>query len=126
MDSLHGMYDLPESERETDIAYQAMVPRMRAFIFPTVPQSEDEIAAFTKAILYQIEHEAKQAEALNGTVLPDGVSSFKIGDFSMSFADADSDQRLSRKTICPSAYGVLLTAGLLYRGVEGRLYHGVD
>lgn len=119
-DVLHGYYDISDSEYADDEKYQAMLPRMRAFIFPSIPRLDFEVAAFNKAILYQIEHEDKISEAMNGQVLPQGVNSFNIGDFAMSFGSGTFDQRLTRKTICPTAYGILLEAGLLYKGVEGR------
>lgn len=120
-DVLHGMYDITESEYAEDEYFQAMVPRMKAFIFPSIPRLDFETEAFNKAVLYQIEHEQKLAETLNGQAMPQGVKSFDIGNFSMSFQDGSFDQRLTKKTICPSAYGILLEAGLMYKGVEGRL-----
>ena len=120
-DVLHGMYALKESKYATDEYFQAMVPRMKAFIFPSVPRMDFEIEAFNKAVLYQIEHDINQAEILNGQNMPQGVNSFNIGNFSMSFQDGSFDQRLTKRTICPTAYGILLEAGLMYKGVEGRL-----
>ena len=76
-----------------------------------------------------------EARALPGAVkeqpdgaqaLPDGTKSFSIGNFSMSFEDGSFSSKLTRKSICPTAYGVLLEAGLLYKGVEGRLPWGID
>ena len=126
-DVLHGAYNIAESDYANDREYQAMVPRMKAFIFPSIPRADFEVEAFNKAVLYQIEHEHKQAEIISGQVIPSGVRSFNIGEFSMSFDDGAFDQRLTRKTICPTAYGILLEAGLLYRGVEGRLpCYGAD
>ena len=52
--------------------------------------------------------------------VPEGTQSFSIGDFSMTFNKDFLEGRLTRKTICPAAYGLLLRSGLLYRGVEGR------
>lgn len=120
-DVLHGMYALKESKYATDEAFQAMVPRMKAFIFPSIPVLDFEKTAFNQAVLYQIEHDNRQAEILNNQSMPQGVKSFDIGEFSMSFQDGSFDQRLTKRTICPSAYGILLEAGLMYKGVEGRL-----
>ena len=115
MPDIHGSFDPPT---EAEIA--AMTPRMKAFIFPSIPRMDYEIEAFDKAVIWQIEHDKTVAASLNGQSLPDGVKSFKIGDFSASFGDDSFDTRLTRRTICPTAYGVLLEAGLLYKGVEGR------
>lgn len=111
----HGVYYTPTEEEIAD-----MEPRIKAFIFPSIPVRDYEIEAFNKAVLYQINHEMAKAEAMKDQTLPDGVKSFTIGSFSMSFEDGSFDARLTKKTICPTAYGILLEAGLLYRGVEGR------
>ena len=97
----------------------AMEPRMKAFIFPSIPRTDAEIAAFNTAVFYQIEHEKSIQASMNE--IPQGVTSFHIGDFSMNFDGNGYDARLTRKTICPTAYGILLEAGLMYKGVEGRL-----
>lgn len=95
-----------------------MEDRMRLFIFPNVPCTDDETEAFARAVAYQIAHEKSQEEKYDN--IPDGVEAFKIGDFSMNFSDGVNDSRLTRQTICQAAYSVLLRAGLLYRGLEGR------
>lgn len=92
-----------------------MTDRMKLFIFPNEAREEDEIEAFNKAVAYQIAHEHSRAEQYSE--IPDGVESFKIGDFSMSFEDGVNGIGLTRKTICEAAYSVLLRAGLLYRGL---------
>lgn len=102
------------TEKETEL----MVDRMRLFIFPNEPKTEEETEAFNKAVTYQIEHEKSQAEKYSD--IPEGVEAFRIGDFSMNFAEGVNDSGLSKKTICQAAYSVLLRAGLLYRGLEGR------
>lgn len=53
--------------------------------------------------------------------LPEGVTSVTIGHFSASFDDSAFTGKLTRKTICDAAYSELLLAGLLYRGLEGRM-----
>lgn len=116
MPDIHGAVSAPSSQ---DIA--AMEPRIKAFIFPSIPREPFEVEAFNQAVIYQIEHEKSIAAKMNDQLLPDGVRSFAIGDFSMSFEEGVFDQRLTKKTICPTAYGILLEAGLLYKGVEGRL-----
>ena len=112
----HTATDQPtESERAL------MKPRVKAFIFPSIPRLDYEITAFNEAVDLQIMHEKTLAEKAGDIELPDGVKSFDIGEFSMSFEDGATSSRLTKKTICPSAYGVLLEAGLMYKGVEGRL-----
>lgn len=112
----HGVYCTPTEE---EIA--AMEPRIKAFIFPSIPVRDYEIEAFNKAVLYQINHEMAMAEAMKEQPIPDGVKSFQIGNFSMSFEDGSFSSRITKRTICPTAYGILLEAGLMYKGVEGRL-----
>ena len=106
---------LPEpAEMEKEIMQQ----RLLAFIFPNHPKTEREQEVFAKAVRYQIDHEKTQADSNSEVVsIPNGVESFQIGDFSMSF-DGNATDHLTRKTICPCAYGLLLREGLLYKGVE--------
>ena len=115
MADIHGAFDAPT---EAEIA--AMKPRIKAFIFPSIPRMDFEIEAFDRAVEYQIAHEKTQAAMLEGQSIPDGVQSFSIGNFSMSFGSNTFDNRLTKRTICPTAYGILLEAGLMYKGVEGR------
>lgn len=116
MPDIHGVFNAPTTE---EIAM--MEPRIKAFIFPSIPVLDFEIEAFNKAVRYQIDHEKTIAQKLNNQAIPEGVKSFSIGDFSMSFEDGSFSSRLTKRTICPTAYGVLLEAGLMYKGVEGRL-----
>lgn len=106
----------------TDEERALMRPRMKAFIFPTIPRKDYETEAFDEAMDLQIMHEKSLAAVVDDIELPDGVKSFDIGEFSMSFEDGMTSARLTKKTICPAAYGVLLEAGLMYKGVEGRLF----
>lgn len=114
MIDLHNK-EVPPADEET---LQLMRDRMYAFIFPNNPRTEQEKIAFETAVQYQYAHDATAAIAL--AEVPQGVKSFNIGDFSMAFDEGWIESRLTRKTICPSAYGILLRHGLLYRGVEGR------
>lgn len=99
---------------------EAMRARMRGFILPSVVKTPREEEAFDAACRYQIEHERQHAEAMGGKTLPEGATGFTIGHFSMTFESGAFSGALTRKTICDAAYGTLLHAGLLYRGVEGR------
>lgn len=96
---------------------EAMEPRILAFIFPNEPRSDSEKEAFDRAVIAQCAHEYTHAEEFGG--IPDGVQDYTVGNFSVTFGQVQSLQ-LSRRTICPTAYGILLTAGLLYRGIERR------
>ena len=92
-----------------------MTDRMKLFIFPNEAKSDEEIEAFNKAVAYQIAHEKSREEQYSE--IPSGTESFRIGDFSMTFAEGANGTGLTRKTICEAAYSVLLRAGLLYRGL---------
>ena len=115
MPDIHGTFEEPTPDE-----VEAMIPRIKAFIFPSIPRTDFEQDAFNRAVYFQINHEKSQANSVNGQQLPNGVNSFSIGDFSMSFGAGTDNGVLTRKTICPTAYGLLLEAGLLYKGVEGR------
>ena len=110
-------------DEPTDDELDMMSDRMYAFIFPNEPRTDVEREAFDKAIKYQIAHEktlaSEFAELGVLQALPDGVSSFSIGTFSMGFSGdgLKKSVTLDKNTICPYAYGVLLRAGLLYKGV---------
>lgn len=114
MTELHPQANEPTAEEK-----EAMQARMNAYIFPNTPYTAEEKAAFEKAVLFQIQNERMQKEALGGQTLPDGLKEFTIGHFQGAFETGISSA-LSRKTICGAAYGELLRAGLLYRGVERR------
>lgn len=114
------MIDLHAQDIPEDSGTKAFVrDKVYAFIFPNSPTTDADTAAFEKAVQYQYEHEMTQAMKASDEI-PEGVQSFSIGDFHMSFDKDWLETRLTRKTICPAAYGVLLRQGLLYRGVEGR------
>ena len=93
-----------------------------AFIIPNTPKSEEEHEAVAKAVEYQIAHEKTIAAQCGVEALPQGTTGFTIGEFSMSFSDGSVYGVLTKKTICPHAYSVLINAGLLYKGMLGGLY----
>lgn len=113
MPDIHGKFDAPSDE---EVAM--MTDRMLAFIMPNTPGTDEEKEAFDKALRYQIAHEKTQSALAGETALPDGTTGFNIGEFSMSFADGAVTGLFTKRTMCPAAYGVLLRAGLLYRGIE--------
>ena len=121
MADLHAKYEIEESAYDTDENFQAVARKVRAFIFPSIPRKDFEIEAFNNAVLYEIQHELNMAAASAETSLPEGLKSFKIGDFSATFEDGATSAQLTKKSICQMAYGILLEAGLLYKGVEGRM-----
>lgn len=90
---------------------------MLAFIMPNEPKTDDEKAAFEKAVVYQIEHEKTLEEQLGNETLPQGITSFAIGHFSATLDSSYQQPYLTRKNICPFAYSALLRAGLLYHGM---------
>lgn len=92
-----------------------MEERMRLFIFPNEAKTAEETEAFSKAVAWQIAHEKSRQE--EQSAIPEGVSGFRIGDFSMEFEEGVNGSGLTRKTICEAAYSALLRAGLLYRGL---------
>ena len=94
--------------------------RVLAFIFPNSPRTdiETQIEAFCNAVYEQMLFEYKTLKALS-TELPNGVTGFKIGNFSMTFSDyANPFAKLTSRSISSAAYGYLLREGLLYKGVE--------
>ena len=97
---------------------EMMRDKMLAYIFPNTPMTADQKAAFEKACKYQLAHDKTVIAKMGNTDLPDGVTGFEIGDFSMTFEAGAISSRLTKKTVCPAAHGVLLSAGLLYKGVE--------
>ena len=110
----HTHHDPPDAQ--TLSVYEEM---LYAFIFPNTPTTQEEIEVFNAAVLMQYEHDASvSSEADSG--LPEGLSSYTVGDFHLAWQPGYNTRTLSRKTICPGVYGLLLRHGLLYRGVEGR------
>ena len=47
-----------------------------------------------------------------------GAKSVRIGHYSVEMADSGAGDLLTPRRLCGAAYGVLLYAGLLYKGVE--------
>lgn len=114
------MIDRHENISIDDDVLELVREKMYEYIFPNTPQTVEETDIFEKAVVYQYEHEATASLQANG--VPNGVKSFKIGDFSMELDPDFFRAELNAKTICPSARGLLLRAGLLYKGVEGRVF----
>lgn len=81
MSESHGQ---PECVDEHEIAM--MRARMNGYIFPNTAVTGAERDALDAACRYQIEHERRQREMLEGEWLPDGTTEFTIGHFQMTFA----------------------------------------
>ena len=93
--------------------------RMKLYIFPNEAETEEEQAAFEQAVALQIAHERSLQEKRGE--IPEGVESFRIGDFHMTFEMGSNSSGLNRKTICEAAYSILLRAGLLCRVLPGTV-----
>ncbi|MBQ9010293.1 MAG: hypothetical protein IJ088_13345 [Clostridia bacterium] len=104
---MHERGTITEEQREE------MRARMLGAIFPNVPRTEAEQAAFDRAVDYQIWHDQEQQ-----TDLPRGAKSVRIGHYSVEMRDDAEGDRLTARRLCGAAYGALLYAGLLYKGVE--------
>lgn len=102
----------------TEVELEMMRDKVRAFIFPNEPRLPSQVEAFEKACTYQIAHEKTIAAQCGDNAIPQGTTSFRIGEFEMSFDTSEMGNALTKKTICPAAYGVLLREGLLYKGIE--------
>jgi hypothetical protein len=111
LSDLHTVTDQPLPDQLT-----AYTQRILAFIIPRIPITTAENDTVRAAAVLQFQHEKSADAALDGTRLPDNVTAFKLGDFSMNF-NGSTGGPLTSKTICPTAYATLLNAGLLYRGV---------
>lgn len=93
-----------EMERARDKLY--------AKIFPNTPTTPDQRDAFERAVTYQAEADAYANDAFEG--LPRQVTSFHTGNFS-----ATMEARTGLE-MCPEAYGILLRAGLMYKGLPAE------
>lgn len=111
------MADIHVDYSPTAQEIEGMEPRILAFIMPNEPRSNQEREAFDRAVIAQCVHEYTHGGEFGA--IPDGVQSYAVGNFSVAFGQRQSLQ-LSRRTICPTAYGLLLVSGLLYRGIERR------
>lgn len=91
--------------------------KLLAYIIPNAPASPSDAEAFARAVYSQFifENESRYKDVRD---LPHGVKRFKLGDFEMEFSDTRAASAvLTKSTISPAAYSILLRQGLLYRGV---------
>lgn len=107
-----------QSPPSPTVDVQAVREKLYAFIFPNEPVTDEEKAAFERAFSAQLRHEQEMADMVGLSALPDGVSSFAIGNFSMEFGEGMKGGLSTSRGICRSAYAILLREGLLYRGLS--------
>lgn len=92
--------------RELDMAAELLLD----YLFPNMPVTEEEKAAFEKAKTFQAEHMLSTDPELGD------LKSLQIGHWRVE----RQNERRGSGGICPMARSVLLRAGLCYRGLEGR------
>ena len=78
------------------------------FIFPNEPRGS-AFEAFERAVIAQAEWEKRTEEKLDG--LPPPVTGLRVGNFSATMKPRTGWE------LAPEARGILLRAGLLYKGV---------
>ena len=84
--------------------------RLRAYIRPNEASTADELSALDRAVDAQLAYERESgAEGL-----PPGVESLRIGNYSVQ-ASEPGGAALTRSSICPAAWAILVNAGLLRR-----------
>lgn len=91
--------DLEDSVRE----------RLTAYIYPNRPASTAQEKAFEAAVAAQVEYEQRNAE----TDVPESLSAFAIGDFSVTAREASRSAAYTLETLSPYAWALLKNAGLL-------------
>ncbi|MBQ8094107.1 MAG: hypothetical protein IJ242_11105 [Clostridia bacterium] len=106
---MHTEHEITEAEREQ------MRASMLGVIFPNTPYTAFEKAAFERAVDFQILHNKTHSD----NEMPAGARSVRIGHYTIEMQENwNGGDSLTRQTLCSAAYGILLTAGLLYKGVE--------
>lgn len=91
--------------------------RMLAYIMPNEPIGEDETAAFTTAVFEQYLYE-REGAGKQMADMPAGIRSFSVNGFSAKLGGATGAEFPSG--VSPDARAALLTAGLLFKGVDCR------
>lgn len=107
-----------QSRPELAFDEQQHLYTLGGLVLPSVTQIMSPMSSMLYAAVPQA---ALDAAADRGTRAHEQVTSVAIGHFSASFDDSAFTGKLTRKTICDAAYSELLLAGLLYRGLEGRM-----
>lgn len=83
--------------------------RLTAYIAPNRPTTAAQKQAFEEAIDAQVEYEQKSADAQ----LPDGISTFSIGDFSVSASETQRGAAYTEGSLSSYAWALLKNAGLI-------------
>ena len=99
---------------KAEIELEGIARRMAAYIIPNVPRNS--AADFVLAVFHQYEHEQGQTAKILAAAAGQ-VAAFQIGNWSATLRDGRQAERdLFPAGLSPSARGILLEAGLLYRG----------
>ena len=88
--------------------YDSIEARLKAYIHPLTPQTNDQEAAFSDAVEAQIEYEA----SLETEGIPGNVQSFSTGGMSVTLSEGMTGA-YTRNTLCPTAWALLFNAGLI-------------
>ena len=83
--------------------------RLKAYLLPRRVQTEDEAAAFERAVAAQVEYEC----GTGMEDMPEGVRSFAIGDFSATLSAGGRGPAYTKDSISPVAWSILRNAGLI-------------
>lgn len=83
--------------------------RLKAYIYPNTPATSAQESAFDDAVDAQKKFEDSMADEQQ---VPGGVSSFSVGNYSVSYRDVHTNQ-YTQMTLSPVAYAYLFNAGLI-------------
>ena len=86
--------------------------RLRAYIHPNAPRTDEQRQAFDAAVDAQLDWESGQ-DAAN---LPGNVKSYSIGSYSVTLSEA-AGGACAQASVCPGAWAILFNAGLLSRAL---------
>ena len=84
--------------------------RLTAYIYPNVPETLEQVQAFSQAVTLQSAYETAQ-----GDMMPANVKSFKLGEYALTLTGGGA--AYTAASLCPGAWAVLFNAGLLKRGL---------
>ena len=84
--------------------------RLKAYIFPNVPITSQQLQAFSEAAELQAAYETAQGETL-----PANVKSFKLGEYALTLSGGGAAYNAA--SLCPETLALLFNAGLLKHGL---------
>lgn len=90
--------------------YDSVEARLTAYIAPNVPRTNAQKQALELAVKVQADYEKGLS------VLPAGMESFKLGDFSAEVKSPAAYAEYTQDTLHPYAWALLYNAGLLRKG----------